>query len=82
VAYKNFLNLYAAQWALVSAELYSSFTVRTGHVMCSSSVYFQNIAGANTMIPLTASSQPSWLSVAAGANADTCYTDVLAPLHV
>jgi len=77
-AYKFFFNLYPEQWGRVSAALYSAVSVRSGHVMCGSSWYFQTVGSVNTRDPMTPDNWPQWLGPPAAGS--TCYTDAWAPL--
>ncbi|KAG1665837.1 hypothetical protein FOA52_005872 [Chlamydomonas sp. UWO 241] len=61
VADKVFLNLASTQWESVTATLLNAQlanTVRAAHLMCNSAVYFQTIAGVNTVVPISASTDP------------------------
>ncbi|KAG1673424.1 hypothetical protein FOA52_002189 [Chlamydomonas sp. UWO 241] len=81
-AYKFLLNLTPQQWAPVSSALYSQRAISAGHIMCGSSVYYQQLNGANTAPPLTPRSAPQWLDASTGAGASTCYTDATAGFHL
>ncbi|KAG1673456.1 hypothetical protein FOA52_002222 [Chlamydomonas sp. UWO 241] len=81
-AYKFLLNLTPQQWAPVSSALYSQRAISAGHTMCGSSVYYQQLNGANTAPPLTPQSAPQWLDASTGAGASTCYTDATAGFHL
>jgi hypothetical protein len=81
VAYKFNFNLFAAEWARVSAALNSEGAIREAHVMCDSTMYSQTFTSPaiNTRMPIDATTTPEWLSQAASET--VCYNDALAPLH-
>lgn len=81
VAYKYYFAVTAAQWANIVRALYSQDTIRTGHVLCGSTVSFQSISPVKDTVPqLTETSKPAWLA-ASQAAATTCYTDVYSAAH-
>lgn len=73
-AYKFYFALTASQWASFYTSMASASTIKAGHVMCNSIMYFQTMAGVNSpagTAPITSTSNPQWL-----ANPAVCYQEV------
>ncbi|KAG1681512.1 hypothetical protein FOA52_014018 [Chlamydomonas sp. UWO 241] len=81
IAYKFYFALYPEQWLGVAAALRSGASMRSGHVMCDSTVYWQKFnTNIGTLPPAGADNEPQWLG-AAGQTSGVCYRDALAALR-
>lgn len=85
IAYKFVFVLSPPQWSLLADALWGPDTIRLGHVLCGSTVYFQQLSSTggpaiDTKAPMTSATVPAWLGPD-GANT-TCSYDVYAPTHL
>ena len=79
VAFKYYFAVTPSQWTAISSLLAVSHTITAGHVLCGSTIYFQQYpSGTSTHVNLSPTLNPSWLAPSAAGL--VCYTNVFDPL--